>query len=53
MTRVAIPEVKDVLRRLSAEDCRAAVAAAIDQAGDAIEARRIIDDRLGVMTRAC
>ena len=46
MTRVAIPEVKDVLRRLSSEDCRTAVTTAIEQAEDGAQARRIIEGSL-------
>ena len=47
MTRVAIPEVKDALRRLTLEECREAVLAAIEEATDAVEARTILEDRLG------
>jgi phosphotransferase system enzyme I (PtsI) len=48
MTRVAIPEVKDVLRRLTFDDCLTAVAAVIAQASNAAEARGILGDRLGL-----
>ncbi|HXF38059.1 MAG TPA: phosphoenolpyruvate--protein phosphotransferase [Actinomycetota bacterium] len=51
MTRVAIPEVKDVLRGLTLDRCREAVRAAIDLAGDAVEARRILEERLGTGLR--
>ncbi len=44
---MAIPEVKDTLRRVTREDCRQAVDAAIDEANDAAEARRILEERLG------
>jgi len=47
MTRVAIPEVKDALRRLTLEQCREAVLAAIGEAADAVEARTILEARLG------
>jgi phosphoenolpyruvate-protein phosphotransferase (PTS system enzyme I) len=47
MTRVAIPEVKDALRRLTRDACRKAVEEAIVVAGDAAEARRILEKRLG------
>ena len=47
MTRVAIPEVKDALRRLTRGECREAVLAAIEEANDAAGARRILEDRLG------
>ncbi|HXF36099.1 MAG TPA: phosphoenolpyruvate--protein phosphotransferase [Actinomycetota bacterium] len=47
MTRVAIPEVKDTLRRLTVERCREAVRAAIDLAEDGGQARRILEERLG------
>ncbi|MBW3562964.1 MAG: phosphoenolpyruvate--protein phosphotransferase, partial [Actinobacteria bacterium] len=48
MTRVAIPEVKDTLRHLDSEDCAAAVEAAIADAADGAEARRILEERLGL-----
>ena len=51
MTRVAIPEVKDALRRLTREECRQAVLAAVEGANDAVEARRILEDRLGTGAR--
>jgi phosphoenolpyruvate-protein phosphotransferase (PTS system enzyme I) len=47
MTRVAIPEVKDTLRRVTREECRQAVEAAIEGANEAAEARRILEQRLG------
>ncbi len=47
MTKVAIPEVKDALRRLTKEACSDAVAAAIADAEDAAKVRRILEDRLG------
>jgi phosphoenolpyruvate-protein kinase (PTS system EI component) len=42
MTPAAIPEVKDVLRRVALEDLREAAAAAME-AADASEARRRIE----------
>jgi phosphoenolpyruvate-protein phosphotransferase (PTS system enzyme I) len=47
MNRVAIPEVKDALRRVTFDDCRAAVAAAITEASDGGETRQILEGRLG------
>jgi phosphotransferase system enzyme I (PtsI) len=47
MTRVAIPEVKDALRRLTRTECRLAVEEAIERAADAAEARRLLEERLG------
>jgi phosphoenolpyruvate-protein phosphotransferase len=47
MTKVAIPEVKDALRRLKLEECREAVLHAIAEAGDAAESRQILERRLG------
>lgn len=47
MTRVAIPEVKDALRRLTREHCREAVETAISTAEDARQARRVLEGRLG------
>jgi phosphotransferase system enzyme I (PtsI) len=47
MTRVAIPEVKDALRRLTLDACRQAVDEAIAAAGDASEARGILETKLG------
>ncbi|HEY3209139.1 MAG TPA: phosphoenolpyruvate--protein phosphotransferase [Actinomycetota bacterium] len=47
MNRVAIPEVKDTLRRVTRGECRQAVQAAIEGANDATEARRILEERLG------
>jgi phosphotransferase system enzyme I (PtsI) len=48
MTRVAIPEVKDTLRSLDSDDCRRAVERAIGEAKDGDEARRILEDDLGL-----
>jgi phosphoenolpyruvate-protein kinase (PTS system EI component) len=42
MTPAAIPEVKDVLRRVTREDLREAAAGAME-AADAAEARRLIE----------
>jgi len=47
MTKVAIPEVKDALRRLTRQACREAVEEAIAKAEDAAESRRILEGRLG------
>ena len=47
MTKVAIPEVKDALRRLTRDACREAVGAAIAEAADAADSRRILEERLG------
>jgi phosphoenolpyruvate-protein phosphotransferase (PTS system enzyme I) len=47
MTRVAIPEVKDALRRLTLDACRRAVDAAIAEAADGAEARRILEGHFG------
>lgn len=52
MTRLAIPEVKDALRRLTSEACRAAAAAAIDRAANGAEARRILEDLLAASGHA-
>jgi phosphotransferase system enzyme I (PtsI) len=52
MTRVAIPEVKDALRRLTRMQCSQAVEEAIERAEDGPEARRIIEERLGTGLRA-
>ena len=52
MTRVAIPEVKDTLRSLTAEACRAAVETAVAEAADGVEARAILERELGLETRA-
>ena len=46
MTKVAIPEVKDALRRLTRDECREAVRAAIAGAADAAESRTILEERL-------
>jgi hypothetical protein len=47
MTKVAIPEVKDALRRLTQEACREAVGIAIAEAENGAESRRILEERLG------
>jgi phosphoenolpyruvate-protein phosphotransferase len=47
MTRVAIPEVKDAIRRVTLDECSDAVRAAIAEAADAVEARGILKERLG------
>ena len=47
MTRVAIPEVKDALRRLTLGECRGAVDRVVDRADDAAEARRMLEEKLG------
>jgi phosphoenolpyruvate-protein phosphotransferase len=47
MTKVAIPEVKDALRRATLAECREAVEAAIADAQDAAGARKILEARLG------
>ena len=46
MTRVAIPEVKDALRRLTRAECADAVRHAIDHAADGVEARRMLEKGL-------
>lgn len=46
MTRVAIPEVKDALRRVTRDECRRAVEAAIRDGGDAAGTRHILEERL-------
>jgi phosphotransferase system enzyme I (PtsI) len=48
MTGVAIPEVKDSLRRLTLKACRDAVDEAIAEAEDAAESRRILEQKLGI-----
>jgi phosphoenolpyruvate-protein kinase (PTS system EI component) len=48
MSRVAIPEVKDTLRRLTFETCVQAVSAAIANGSDGAEARRILEERLSL-----
>jgi phosphoenolpyruvate-protein phosphotransferase len=48
MTGVAIPEVKDALRRLTLKACRDAVDEAIAEAEDAAESRRILEEKLGI-----
>jgi hypothetical protein len=52
MTKVAIPEVKDALRRLTREACRDAALVAIAEARDAAESRRILEQRLGTSLAA-
>jgi phosphoenolpyruvate-protein phosphotransferase (PTS system enzyme I) len=52
MTKVAIPEVKDALRRLTRETCREAVHLAIAEAADAAESRRILENWLGTFLKA-
>jgi phosphotransferase system enzyme I (PtsI) len=47
MTKVAIPEVKDALRRLTRDECREAVQAAIAGAADAVGSRALLEERLG------
>ena len=47
MTRVAIPEVKDALLRLTRDACREAVDLAIAEAGDGAGSRRMLEGRLG------
>jgi phosphoenolpyruvate-protein phosphotransferase (PTS system enzyme I) len=47
MNRVAIPEVKDALRRVTREGCRQAVEAVIQSGTDAGSARRMLEERLG------
>ncbi|MFL5798437.1 MAG: phosphoenolpyruvate--protein phosphotransferase [Actinomycetota bacterium] len=47
MTKVAIPEVKDALRRVTLDECRKAVEAAISDAHDAAGVRKILEERLG------
>src|SRR2546430_12511789 len=47
MTRVAIPEVKDALRRVTLDQCRQAVEEAIAGANDAAGVRKILVGRLG------
>ena len=47
MTKVAIPEVKDALRRLTREACHEAVSLAIAEAEDAAESRKTLEERLG------
>src|SRR5918996_82901 len=47
-----VPEVKDVLRRLTRQECTDAVREAIERATDAGEARRVIEGRLGTALQA-
>jgi phosphoenolpyruvate-protein kinase (PTS system EI component) len=46
MTRLAVPEVKDGLMRLTAEACRDAATRAIERAADGGQARRMLEDLL-------
>lgn len=48
MTRAAIPEVKDALRNVGFEECKAAVRRAIDEASDGVEARQLITEDLAL-----
>jgi multiphosphoryl transfer protein len=48
MTRVAIPEVKDVLRSLELERCRHAVHSAIEEGADGTEVRALLEEHLGL-----
>ena len=48
MTSVAIPEVKDTLRSLTVDRCTDAVRAAINETGDAVSSRALLQDRLGL-----
>jgi phosphoenolpyruvate-protein phosphotransferase len=52
MTRVAIPEVKDALRRVTLPECADAVRTAIAKAADALESRRILEERLGASVKS-
>jgi phosphoenolpyruvate-protein phosphotransferase (PTS system enzyme I) len=54
MTKVAIPEVKDALRRITLDECRLAVEAAIAEAHDAAGVRKFLEERLssGLATRS-
>jgi phosphoenolpyruvate-protein kinase (PTS system EI component) len=52
MSRVSIPEVKDALRRMTREQCKEAVRAAIETANDAVEARKILEELLGTGLKA-
>ena len=47
MSRIAIPEVKDALRRVTLDDCRRAVEAVLAEEHDATGARRLLEARLG------
>lgn len=47
MNRVAIPEVKDMLRRVTRAQCKEAVHAALTLATDSTDARRILEERFG------
>jgi phosphoenolpyruvate-protein phosphotransferase len=48
MTRVAIPEVKDVLRSLELERCRQAVRSAMEEGADGTEVRALLEEHLGL-----
>jgi phosphoenolpyruvate-protein phosphotransferase len=48
MTRVAIPEVKDVLRSLELERCRYAVHSAMEEGADGTEVRALLEEHLGL-----
>jgi phosphoenolpyruvate-protein phosphotransferase len=48
MTRVAIPEVKDVLRSLELERCQQAVRSAIEEGADGPEVRVLLEEHLGL-----
>ena len=48
MTRVAIPEVKDVLRSLELERCRHAVHSAMEEGADGTEVRALLEEHLGL-----
>ncbi len=48
MTKVAIPEVKDALRRVTLDECREAIEAAIAGAEDAAGVRKILEGKLGL-----
>jgi len=47
MTRVAIPEVKDTLRRVTVDQCAQAVREALAQAQDAVGVQKHLEERLG------
>jgi phosphotransferase system enzyme I (PtsI) len=52
MTRVAIPEVKDALRRVTLAECQEAVQAAMAGAPDAGAVRKTLEDRRGTGLKA-
>jgi phosphotransferase system enzyme I (PtsI) len=52
MTRVAIPEVKDALRRVTLAECREAVEAAMQSASDGPGVRKVLEERLGTGLKA-